>query len=408
MQQDAVQSVAKSHAAGGAWQGFYYQAFYALLLLLQQDSDDAAVGVEQLDDVELKVDGYTLLHQLKHSVAASPSPVTVKSVALWKTIKAWVDILPAVVLAETSFHLVTVAELANDSPLSALITPGSDQTALVAALEAEAQRVLDERKAAAEKKDPLPHAERAGGCEAFLGLGETVRANLVRSMHIQPGTLTLGQIEQEIAGRLKFIQPKDRPAVAARLVQWWDREIVYTLCGQREPLISRAELQQKISAIIAEIEQDLLTPDFEGAPPPDDYLPDGMLARQIQLVNGLTSDLKSAIREEWRAREQRGKWTNANPAMATTIGDYDLLLQEEWSDRHAQMSEECEGLGEAETAQAGLKLLRWSHLEAPNTTRPITKGWDAAYYVRGSYQVLAISLKVGWHADYRAKLGGDM
>lgn len=65
MQQDAVQSVAKSHAAGGVWQGFYYQAFYALLLLLQQDSDDAAVGVEQLDDVELKVDGYTLLHQLE-------------------------------------------------------------------------------------------------------------------------------------------------------------------------------------------------------------------------------------------------------------------------------------------------------------------------------------------------------
>lgn len=406
MQQDAVQSVAKSHAAGGAWQGFYYQAFYALLLLLQQDSDDAAVGVEQLDDVELKVDGFTLLHQLKHSVAGSPAPVTVKSVALWKTIKAWIDILPAVVLAETFFHLVTVAELAKDSPLSALLTSESDRTALVAALEAEAKRVVDDRNAAAVNKDPLPHAERAGGCEAFLGLGDALRANLVRSMHIQPGTLTLAQIEQEIAGRLKFLQPKDRPAVAARLVQWWDREIVYTLCGQRDPLISRAELQQKISAIIAEIEQDLLTPDFEGAPPPGDYQPDGMLARQIQLVNGLTSDLKSAIREEWRAREQRGKWTNANPAMVKTIGDYDLLLQEEWSDRHAQMSEECQGLSEAEKAQAGLKLLRWSHLEAPNTTRPIAKGWDAAYYVRGSYQVLAISLKVGWHADYKARLGG--
>lgn len=408
MQQNTVQTVTKSHAAGGAWQGFYYQAFYALLLLLQQDSDDAAVGVEQLDDVELKVDGYSLLYQLKHSVAVSPSPVTIKSVSLWKTIRAWIDVLPAVVLAETSFHLVTVAELAKDSPLSALLTPGSDRTALVAALEAEAERVVDERNAAAANKEPLPHADRAAGCDAFLALGETVRGNLVRSMHIQPGTLTLAQIEQEIAGRLKFLQPKDRPAVAAHLTQWWDREIVYTLCGKRDPLISRAELQLKISAIIAEIEQDLLTPDFEGAPPPGDYQPDGMLARQIQLVNGLTSDLTSAIREEWRAREQRGKWTNANPAMATTIGDYDLLLQEEWSHRHAQMSEECEGLGEAETAQAGLKLLRWSHLEAPNTTRPITKGWDAAYYVRGSYQVLAISLKVGWHADYKAKLGGNV
>lgn len=407
MQQGSNQTVTKSHAAGGAWQGFYYQAFYSLLLLLQQDSDDAMVGVEQLDDVELKVDGLTLLHQLKHSAAASPASVTVKSVALWTTIKAWIDVLPAVVLSETTFHLVTVAELARNSPLRVLLTSGSDRTALVAALEAEAKRVMDEREAAIAKRETPPHGERAAGCDAFLALGGTLRANLVRSMVVQPGSLTLAEIEQEVADRLKFLPPKDRAAVAARLVQWWDREIVYSLCGQRDPLISRAELQQKISAIVAEIEQDLLTPDFELAPPPDDYQPDGMLARQIHLVDGLPSDLDKAIREEWRAREQRGKWTNANPAMASTIGDYDLLLQEQWSDRHGQMTDECSGLGETERAQAGLKILRWSHLEAPNTTRPIAKGWDAAYYVRGSYQVLAIDLKVGWHADYKAKLGGD-
>ena len=39
--------------------------------------------------------------------------------------------------------------------------------------------------------------------------------------------------------------------------------------------------------------------------------------------------------------------------------------------------------------------------------RPIAHGWNAAYYVRGSYQVLAIDLKVGWHADY-AKLLGEL
>jgi len=32
---------------------------------------------------------------------------------------------------------------------------------------------------------------------------------------------------------------------------------------------------------------------------------------------------------------------------------------------------------------------------------PIGDGWGAPYYVRGSYQVLAIDLKVGWHPDYR-------
>jgi hypothetical protein len=33
--------------------------------------------------------------------------------------------------------------------------------------------------------------------------------------------------------------------------------------------------------------------------------------------------------------------------------------------------------------------------------RPIQEGFGAAYYVRGSYQVLAIDLEVGWHPDFK-------
>ncbi|MCM2504455.1 hypothetical protein NDN16_12310 [Aureimonas altamirensis] len=406
MQQGSA-TATKGHAAGAAWQGFYYQAFYALLLLLQQKADDAAVAVEQLDDVEVKIDGHTLLHQLKHSMAATPAPLSLKSVALWKTLKVWIDILPNITLAETSLHLVTVAPLAKDNGLEVLLTAGSDRAALLAALVAEATRVRTERLQAVTAKAPAPHADRAAGCEAFLALSDATRANLLRSVVLKPDSLTLPEIEQAVATELILLPPADRPAVAVRLMQWWDREIVYSLCGQRDVVISRAELQQKYSAIVAEIEQDVLTADFELSTPPADYQPDGMLARQIHLVNGLDADLTRAIREEWKAREQRGKWTNANPAMATTIGEYDRLLQLEWSDHHAQMCGDCAGLEAPERAEAGLKILRWSHHQAPNTIRPITKGWDASYYVRGSYQVLAIDLKVGWHADFEALLGGD-
>jgi hypothetical protein len=52
--------------------GFYYQAYFAFLTLLEQTGDDAGVGVERLDDVELKVDGHCLLYQLKHSIKAAP------------------------------------------------------------------------------------------------------------------------------------------------------------------------------------------------------------------------------------------------------------------------------------------------------------------------------------------------
>lgn len=371
-----------------------------------QETDNAAVGVEQLDDVDLKVDGHALLFQLKHSISNSPPPISIKSKALWKTVKVWVDILPELTLSETTLHLVTVAKLGTDSPLNVLTDMTSERTELVEAMAQEAQRVLDARSAAAKAGKTLPHADRVDGCLAFLALTETERLNLMRRTLIQPGSFAIGAIEDNVAGHLKLLPPDQRPAVAMRLIEWWDRQIVYSLCGKRERVISRSELQHQVSAIVSDIEQDKLVPDFELASPPSDYQPDGMLARQVQLVDGKTSDLSKAIREEWKAREQRAKWLNGSPAMAVTINDYDRVLEEHWSDRHCQMAEDCADLDQKGKCQSGLKMLRWTHEEAPGAVRPIAQGWNAAYYVRGSYQVLAIDLKVGWHADYAKLLGG--
>jgi hypothetical protein len=395
-----------AHSAEAAALGFYYQAFFALLTLMGQETDNAAVGIEQLDDVDLKVDGHNLLYQLKHSVSTAPPPITLKSKALWKTVKVWIDVLPALTLSETTLHLVTVAKLGPDSPLIALTDPGAERTELVEAMAQEAQRVLDARAAAAKAGKALPHADRVDGCSAFLGLTETERLNLLRRTVIQDSSPAVADIEENVAEFLKLLPPEQRPIVARRLVEWWDRQIVYSLCGKRERVVSRGELQHQISAIISDIEQDKLVPDFEVASPPEDYQPDGMLARQVKLVDGKPSDLSKAIREEWKAREQRAKWLNGSPAMAVTINDYDLVLEEHWSDRHGQMVEKCADLDHKGKCKSGLQILRWTHEEAPNVVRPIAQGWNAAYYVRGSYQVLAIDLKVGWHADY-VKLLGD-
>jgi hypothetical protein len=221
---------------------------------------------------------------------------------------------------------------------------------------------------------------------------------------IRPGSPAVAEVEGEIACQLHILPADQRGGVAEKLVAWWDRQIVYSLCGKRDRIITRAELQGQISAIIADLEQGKLVADFETISQPQDYEPDGMLARQISLVNGRASDLSNAIREEWKAREQRARWLNGNPAMAATIHDYDLVLTEHWSDRHAQMAEDCAELDEASKCASGLKLLRWSHMEAPTTVRPIAQGWGAAYYVRGSYQVLSINLRVGWHPDYTTLL----
>lgn len=389
------------HTAEHAALGFYYQTYFAFLTLLQQTGDDAGVGIERLDDVELKTDGHLLLYQLKHSIKAVPPPVTIKSRALWRTLKVWIDALLHVDLAQTTMHLVAVGPLDEASPLNALLDLDADRDDLAAALIAEAQLVQDARATAKSAgKKTLPHAERADGCAAFLSLEPAVRSNLLRRILIKPNSPPIDQVELLAAEHLTLIAPEHRAEVVRRLLGWWETEVVYALCGKRDPILSRAELQAQITSIIADLEGNALQADFELLMPPGDYQPDGMVARQIKLVAGGNSDLSKAIREEWRAREQRAKWLNDNSAMGTVVSQYDQVLEEAWSDRHGQMVEECSGVADSVKRERGLEMLRWTHYDAPAKVRPIAEKWSAPYYVRGSYQVLAVDLRVGWHPDY--------
>ncbi len=396
-----------THSAEDAALGFYYQTYFAFLTLLQQTGDDAGVGIERLDDVELKVDGHFLLYQLKHSIKAVPPPITIKSPALWRTLKVWIDALFHVELAQTTMHLVAVGPLDTTSPLGALLDLDADRGSLAAALVAEAQLVHDAREIARAAGTKLPHGERADGCDAFLNLEAGVRSNLLRRILIKPKSPPIDQVEALAAQHLTLIAPEYRAEVVTRLLGWWGTEVIHALCGKRDPILTRAELQAQITSIIADLESSTLQADFELLMPPGDYQPDGMIARQINLVAGGNSDLSKAIREEWRAREQRAKWLNDNSAMGTVVSQYDQLLEETWSDRHGQMVEDCVEEADTVKRERGLDMLRWTHDEAPAKVRPIAEKWSAPYYVRGSYQVLAIDLRVGWHPEYVDLLKDD-
>lgn len=271
----------------------------------------------------------------------------------------------------------------------------------------EAERVIAARDAAAKAGQKLPFGDRVEGCRAFLDLSEVERLNLLRRAVIKSDSPTVAEIEGEIAGHFHLVLPEYRGEVAKRLVEWWDRQVVYSLCDERDRVITRAELQSQIMSIVADLEQEKLVPEFETLGPPDDYQPDGMLARQIELVKGKPFDLKRAIREEWKAREQRGRWATDNPAMKAKITAYDQVLREHWSDRHDEMTDACAELDDHGRCESGLNLLRWTHNEAPTVVQPIAVGWGAPYYIRGSYQVLAINLQVGWHPDYKTLLESE-
>ena len=397
-----------AHSAADAALGFRYQGLYALLGLWREADDDATVLIETLDDVVLVSNGETFLEQLKHSLSEKPAPISVKSVALWKTLKAWIDVLPQVEITLTRFNLVSVAEVQSGSVLEALLSDDSDRTELLAALKEEAERVHSERaEAKSSGKSSLPHADRAAGCEAFLKLHDDIRTKLIEKSHLKPGQVDITNIEKELANSLTGVTPEKRALVAQGLVEWWDRQVLYSMCNKRDKAISRFEVVQRHMEIIADIELDKLPNPFATVSPPTSHQPNSMIEKQIELVDGTERELNRAIREEWRARETRSAWSTENPTRHDLILRYDKRLTEEWSDRHSEMCESCEGVGEDELRAKGHVLLIWSHFKAPNDLEPIAPTVVAPYYVRGSFQVLSITGQVGWHPNFRSLLGFD-
>lgn len=393
------------HSAVNAALGFYYQSLYGLLSIVRASHDDAAVCLERLDDVEIFTNGQSLLSQLKHSLSKKPAPVTLSSSALWKTLKAWIDVLPVVSLNDTRFQLVTVAPLPAGSPLAVLLDDLSSRNCLLTLLQDEAQRVVDEHQAGKlVGKQPLPHADRVSSCAAYLKLNDIVRAKFLSRITVQSEASNIKQIPEDIAKELKNFPPDRRGAITEKLMEWWDLQVVYSFCDKRDRAISMLEVQQKVAEIASELEREDLLADFQFVTPPGDHTPPSMISRQLQLVGATKVEMQAAEREEWRARSQRHKWISERVDMAVRVHLYDQLLVEAWGDKHRVVVETHATATEDAKRASGLEIFRWSYSQAHAQIPPFARNWNTSYYVRGSYQVLAVEEEVGWHPDYRELL----
>ncbi len=393
-----------SHNADDAALGFLYQAQYALLRLWGEHVDEAVIYLETLDDVTLESRGETILEQLKHSLAAKPPNLTETSVNFWKTLKAWIDVLPDLDLSTTSLHLVTVADISPRSILTVLLDETADRSGLLIGLREEASRVLHERQEALKKGEQLPHEARAKACKAFLDLEDGKQAEILARIQLKPGQINIRSIEDELGRNLTSVLPKDRAHIARLLVEWWNRQIIHAHCGKRTKGIHRFELINKFTQIVSDLEHDILFDHFATELPPRTYQSHPMVLNQIALVDA-ASWHERAVLSEWRARESRSRWSTENPTWRERIAQYDTRLTEEWSFKHTDMSQECIGQSDDAKKQKGHDLLSWSFYDAPYKIEPLAPSVTSPSYVRGTFHTLSIDGKVGWHPDYMTLLG---
>lgn len=385
------------HDATDSAAGFYFQAMYGLLVLLDA-ADGHAVSIETADDVE-KTGPSPQLLQLKHSLGEPPT-LTEKNDGLWNTFSIWI---PRLSNRELSFVFVTCAGIAEDHKLRGLTSPKGDRSDVLALLEAEAGRVVKAAEDADGTGDAAPYKHRIAGCKAFLALSASQRQDFLQRIIILHKSFNLTSIETEVAAKLSTTPRGLRARVARKLSEWWDCRVARSLAGVDARTIERDELLQRLYSITREFDDDMLTDDFS-LKVPDDWsgLFGSTMEQQIRLVEGGDSRVRHAALSRWRARSQRDRWLAETVGVAEDLQRYDRHLVEYWEGRHGPLCEDCRALDDDEKRRRGLALLEWAFHEAPKAVPPPRSRWTADFLTKGSYQQLAEELVVGWHPDYVA------
>jgi hypothetical protein len=399
-------STPPSHSAVGPALGYYYQAVYALRLLLLEDAPDASISIESWDDVVLEKGLARQLHQLKHTIDLSQT-IGIKSASLWRTLTVWFDYTEFQDSTHTRYFLATVATLQSGSPLECLREPDGDRKDLRAALDAEATRILAARNQAKLELKPeakWPYPDRWKDCDRYLRATPQERNALLKRAALLPKSFSIDAAKGEIAKILARSFPsRILEELAKQLLAWWDREVLESLTHERDSGLHVDEVRAFMTKRAAELLENGFFEDTETCRATISPSAPG-ITTQLDFVQASTSQRTRSTEMEMRARAQRSAWMQADVTKFDALRKYDISLVEEWSYRFDSKCEECLGAELKVKEKHGRDLLDWTHLSAPNEVRRIDENYHNPDLVRGTYIFLSGEGAVGWHPEYETLL----
>lgn len=401
------------HAAIEPNLGYYYQAFYGMIVLLKSN-EESIISLETYDDIYLEEGQLPTLYQVKHK-SKKIKQLNVKSDDLWKTLLIWSKVKDKI---NTKFILVTCDCVDESDSLNELRKENRDISKLKIQLLDEANRVISEREkykrdvdsGLIEKQKLPPYENRISGCKALINLKLSELETLLKNTYILDSQFKIFDIEKEVGKLISVTVPKGiREKVVEKLIEWWSYRVIKSMMDNKLKDISKSELQIKISELICELrEERFYINNFNIKPSileaEEHEKESSNLLKQIELVRGGDVRKKKALINSWRSRRQRDEWIEDDFSNAYELNLYDESLIEAWDYKFELIKEEK--LSEDEKIVRGLQLYDWSTNDAKNDIDVKYEKLKTGYIVHGTYQSLANELKLGWHCDFERILGG--
>lgn len=377
--------------------GYLYQARLALLWSLKRlkENPDFVVSLETLDDVTFESNGLPdELLQTKHHVSRAAA-LTDSSPDLWKTLRVWFDgRLSKKIPQQALLYLVTTSSAPANSAAAKLRQDNRDVDSALACLESIAQTSRSKENAAAYK--------------IFLGTYVSQRRAILEKVFVLDQNPAIDDLNRLLKAEVGWATERHFLDTFLQYFEgWWFRRVIIQMAridtGDR---ILGGELEAQMSDLREQFKQDSLpiaddllnfTPDDAAIAAHDD----SVFVRQLELAKANKRRVAAAVRDYYRAFEQRSRWMRDDLLMVGDIKSYESRLVQEWElFFEARRDDLGDGATEAVKEAAARKVLEW----AEAACIPIRPAVTEPFVCRGSLHMLADDLQVGWHMEFRQRL----
>lgn len=387
-----------SFSAADSAIGYLYQVRVGLLWSIRRlrVGNEFQVSIETLDDVtfEDKQGAPLELLQTKHHKNREAS-LTDASPDLWKTLRIWFEgRTGGQIPAGTALHLLTTGVASAGSAASHLRVAERNVDAALNLLEITAQ-----------SSDSVANAP---AYQVFSKTPRSERRQLLESVTVLDRAPDTTDLNDALRQEVFWAVGRDHlDAFLDRLEGWWVRRVVAQLAA-----IASAD---RILSAEVEAEMSLLREQFkeESLPIDDDLLAFELdettranhagsnFVRQLELVEAGKKRIAAAIRDYYRAFEQRSRWLRDELLLVGDLSRYERRLVQEWELVFEAMKDDIGDVA-AEDAKkrAARDVLKW----AERATISIRANVTEPFITRGSLHMLADGFQVGWHPNFRDRL----
>ncbi|MGA8909894.1 MAG: ABC-three component system protein [Acidobacteriaceae bacterium] len=389
----------QTHEASASALGYLFQCRYALFMGLRAtiDQPELEISLEKFDDIAFERDGEpTDLIQTKHKIERKGG-LSNTSTDLWKTVFIWAKRAsrdPDSVF-RTKFILLTTGKADDGSAASFLRMQNRE--------EAQADKKLLEAASTSANK-----ANREA-YDAYKSLPDELRHSLLRAISILDGSPNIIDVRDEIARELHRATERDQiEHFVDRLEGWWFGFIIRALAGAGPDSIPVLAIETRVDELREEFKRSALPIDFRLSKPPDTVVSelDGRpFVRQLRRIHIGESRIEYAIRDFYRASEQRSRWAREDLLVDGELEGYEQVLLEAWEPRFAEMQDALTPTCSAERRiQLGQIVFKWVEQEANFSLRSVRD----KFLTHGSYHILANRYVVGWHPDFKSHDDGAL